>query len=134
MHSRQDYYIMLEVHMANSMPNIPSCSTLVTLETKDVIPITNYCKAIKVIKNIESNSVGVKLLSGSCDIQVENKMGYKIYISVDEGFFRFFNDFGKVLCDLVTEGSYINCSDKEPKEVKLKASKKPQKKMWILQI
>jgi hypothetical protein len=59
---RQDY-IMPEVHTANSMPNIPSCSTLVTLEAKDVILVTNYCKAIKVIKNVESNSVGVKSLS-----------------------------------------------------------------------
>jgi hypothetical protein len=50
----------MEVHTTNSIPNIPSYSTLVTLETKDVIPITNYCKAIKVIKNIELNSVGVK--------------------------------------------------------------------------
>jgi hypothetical protein len=29
----------------------------------------NYCKAIKVIKNVESNSVGVKSLLGSCDIK-----------------------------------------------------------------
>jgi hypothetical protein len=85
---------------------------LVTQETKDVIPITNYCKAIKVIKNIESNSVGVKSLSRSCDVQVEDKTGYKFYISVDEGSFKFFNDF--------SEGSYINYSDKEPEEVKPK--------------
>jgi hypothetical protein len=58
---------MPEVHTSNSMPNIPSCSTLVTLEAKDVIPVTNYCKAIKIIKNIEPNSVGVESLSGSCD-------------------------------------------------------------------
>jgi hypothetical protein len=35
------------------MPNIPSCSTLVTLETKDVIPETNYCTAIRIIENVE---------------------------------------------------------------------------------
>jgi hypothetical protein len=36
-------------------------------------------------------------LSGSCDIQVEDKdkTGYGFYISVDEGSFRFFNDFSK---------------------------------------
>jgi hypothetical protein len=34
--------------------------------------------------------------------------------------FGFFNDFSKVSCDLVTEGSYINCSDKEPEDVKSK--------------
>jgi hypothetical protein len=39
------------------------CCTFVILEAKDVIPITNYCKVIKIIKNIESNSVGVKFLS-----------------------------------------------------------------------
>jgi hypothetical protein len=33
---------------------------VVTLETKDVTPVINYCKTIKVIKNVESNSVGVK--------------------------------------------------------------------------
>jgi hypothetical protein len=36
-----------KMHTTNSIPNIPSCSTLVTLEAKDVIPVTNYCKAIK---------------------------------------------------------------------------------------
>jgi hypothetical protein len=93
---RQDY-VMLEVHTDNSIQNIPSCSTLVTLETKDVIPITNYCKAIKVIKNVESNSVGVKLLSGSCDIQVEDKTGYRFYISMDKGFVDFSMIFQKYL-------------------------------------
>jgi hypothetical protein len=72
---RKDY-IMLEVHTANSMPNIPSCSILVTLEAKDVILATNYCKAIKVIKNVESNSIRVISLSGSCNIQEEDKTGY----------------------------------------------------------
>jgi hypothetical protein len=31
-----------------------------------------------------------------------------------------FNDFSKILCDLITKGSYINYSDKEPEELKLK--------------
>jgi hypothetical protein len=53
--------------MVSLMLNIPSCSTQVTLEAKDVIPVTNYWKAIKVIKNIESNSIEVKSLSGSYD-------------------------------------------------------------------
>jgi hypothetical protein len=39
---------------------------------------------------------------------------------VDERSFRFFNNFSKVSCDLVIEGLYINCSDKEPEEVKPK--------------
>jgi hypothetical protein len=39
---------------------------------------------------------------------------------VDKGFFRFFNDFSNMLCGLVTEGSYINYSDKKPEEVKPK--------------
>jgi hypothetical protein len=89
--------------------------TNVTLETKDVILVTNYCKAIKVIKNVESN-----FLSESCDIQVEDKTGYRFYILVNKGSFRFFNDFSKVSYDLVTENSYINCSDKDPEEVKYK--------------
>jgi hypothetical protein len=87
---------MPEVHTTNSILNIFSYSTLVALETKDVIPVTN----IEVIKNIESNSVGVKSSSGSCNIQVENETEYKFYILVDEGSFRFFNDFSKVSCDL----------------------------------
>jgi hypothetical protein len=66
-------FIMLKIHTANSQSNIPSDSTLVTLETKDAIPETKYCKAIKVIKNLESNSVGIKPLSKSCDIKIEDK-------------------------------------------------------------
>jgi hypothetical protein len=69
---------------------------------------------------VESNLVGVKSLSGACNIQAEDKTGYRFYISVDKESFRFFNGFSKVSCDLVTEGSYINCSDKEPEDVKPK--------------
>jgi hypothetical protein len=53
------------------------------------------CKAIEVIKNIESNLVGVKSLSGSCDIQVEDKTGYRFYVSVDKGSFNFSMTFQK---------------------------------------
>jgi hypothetical protein len=42
---RQDY-VMSKVHTENSMPNIPSCFTLVTLKAKNAIPITSYCKAL----------------------------------------------------------------------------------------
>jgi hypothetical protein len=45
---------------------------------------------------------------------------HRFFISVDERSFIFFNNFSKVSCDLVTEDSYINCSDKDPEEVKPK--------------
>jgi hypothetical protein len=64
---------MPELHTTNSKANIPSCFTLVSLKAKNIIPIINYCKAIKVIRNTESNSVGIRSLSRSCDIQVEDK-------------------------------------------------------------
>jgi hypothetical protein len=116
---KQDY-VMTEIRTANSMPNIPSCSTLVTLKTTDVIPVTNYCQAIKAIKNTESNSIGIKSLSGSCDIKVKDKLGYQLYISVDEGSYRFFNDLQGISCNLIGEGSYTDCSDKEPEDIKPK--------------
>jgi hypothetical protein len=43
-------YIMQNLRMINSMPNISSCSTIVVLPTKEVTFITNYCLAIKSIK------------------------------------------------------------------------------------
>jgi hypothetical protein len=55
---------------------------------------------------------------------------------VDQGFFRFFNNFSKVSCELVTEGSYINCSDKESEKVKPKDQgfDEVQRNLWIPQI
>jgi fructose-1,6-bisphosphatase len=50
---RQDY-VMPEIHTANPMLNIFLCSMLVTLKAKDVIPITNYYTANRIIKNLES--------------------------------------------------------------------------------
>jgi hypothetical protein len=47
------------------MPNIFSCSTIVTLKPSDVIPVTKFCMEVKLINNTESNSVGIKSLSGS---------------------------------------------------------------------
>jgi hypothetical protein len=72
--------------------------------------ITNYCKAIEAIKNIESNQVLI--------IQIKDKAGYRFYILVDEGSFKFFNNFLKFSYDLVTEEFYINCSNKESDEIK----------------
>jgi hypothetical protein len=60
---------------------------------------------LKIIKNVESNSVGIKSLLGFCDVQVEDKTGYKSFISIDEGSFKFFSDLEKVSCDLISEGS-----------------------------
>jgi hypothetical protein len=38
-------YVMPELRIINSMPNIPSCATIVVLPTNEVTPITNYCSA-----------------------------------------------------------------------------------------
>jgi hypothetical protein len=43
------------------MPNILFCSTIVVLPTKEVTPITNYCSAIKGIKNMEIQSIGINM-------------------------------------------------------------------------
>jgi hypothetical protein len=95
---KQDY-VMPEIRTANSMPNIPSCSTLVTLKTTDVIPVN--CQTVKTIKNTESNSIGIKSISGSCDIKVKDKLEYQLYISIDEGSYRFFNDLQGISCNLI---------------------------------
>jgi hypothetical protein len=39
---------------------------------------------------------------------------------VNEGSFRFFNDFSKVSCEFVTKGSNVICSDKKPEKIKSK--------------
>jgi hypothetical protein len=41
--------------------------------------------SVKVIRNIESNRIGVKSLSGSCDIQVMDKSGSTFMISTGKG-------------------------------------------------
>jgi hypothetical protein len=48
--------------------------------------------AVKLINNTESNSVGIKSLSGSCDLKIQDKAGSMIIISIDEGSYRFFSD------------------------------------------
>jgi hypothetical protein len=55
---------MPELRTINSMPNIPSCATIVVLPTNEITPITNYYSTIKSIKNMETQSVGIKSLSG----------------------------------------------------------------------
>jgi hypothetical protein len=47
-------YVMQELRSINLMFNIPSCSTIVVLPTKEVILITNYCSVIKSIKNMKT--------------------------------------------------------------------------------
>jgi hypothetical protein len=86
-------------------------------------PITNYCTAIRILKNVESNSVnsiGIKSLLGPCDVQVEDKTGYKSFISIDEGSFRFFNDLEKISCNF----KFLFDDLREIKKDKKKKSKK----------
>jgi hypothetical protein len=85
-------FAMPEIRTINGMPNIPSCSTIVILKALDVIPVTKFCMAVKLINNTESNSVGIKSLSGSCDLKIQDKASSMIIISIDEGSYRFFAD------------------------------------------
>jgi hypothetical protein len=83
-------FAMPEIRTINGMPNTPSCSTIVSLKASDIIPVTKFCMAIKLINNTESNSVGIKSLSlsGSCDLKIQDKTGSIIIISIDEGSYR----------------------------------------------
>jgi hypothetical protein len=102
---------MPEIRTINGMPNIPSCSTIVTLKTSDVIPITKFCMEVKLVNNTESKSVGIKSLSGSCDFKIQDKASSIIIISIDEGSYRY---------EFTGEGNYINCSNKTPEEIRPK--------------
>jgi hypothetical protein len=83
-------YMMLELRTINSISNMPSGSMIVILPIKKVTLITNYCSVIKSIKNIKTQSIEIKSLSGTCE-QIE---GVERYNS--------------------------NCSDKDPIESKPK--------------
>jgi hypothetical protein len=83
-------FAMSEIRTINGMPNIPSCSTMVTLKASDIIPVTKFCMAIKLVNNTKSNSVGIKSLSGSCDLKIQNKTSSIIIISIGEESYRFF--------------------------------------------
>jgi hypothetical protein len=96
-------YVMLELMRINSMPNIPSCATVVVLPTDEVTPITNFCSAIKSIKNIETQSIGIKSLSGTCDVKVSDKLGEITILSLDEGSYRFFSDIAIYLANQLKE-------------------------------
>jgi hypothetical protein len=105
-------FAMTEIRTINGMPNIPSCSTIVSLKASDVIPVTKFCMAIKLM--------GIKLLSGSCDLKIEDKAGSTIIISIDERLYRFFADLYGISCESMGEGNYVNCSDKTPEEIRPK--------------
>jgi hypothetical protein len=92
-------YVILELRIINSIPNIPSCATIVFLSTNEVTQITNYCSSIKSIKNMETQSIGIKSLSGTCDLRVSDKLGEITILSLDEGSYRFFSDIASISCD-----------------------------------
>jgi hypothetical protein len=103
--------------------------TIVMLKASDIIPITKFCMAIKLINNTKSNSVGIKSLSGSCDLKIQDKAGSMIIISIDEGSYKFFADLYEISCEFMGEGNYVNCI-KYPKKfgLKTKASMKQPRK------
>jgi hypothetical protein len=47
-------FAMPEIRTINGMPNVPSYSTIVALKALDIIPVTNFCSAVKLINNTES--------------------------------------------------------------------------------
>jgi hypothetical protein len=53
-------FAMPEIRTINGMPNTPSCSTTVTLKALDIIPVTKFYMAIKLINNMDFNLVGIK--------------------------------------------------------------------------
>jgi hypothetical protein len=71
---------------------------------------------------METQSIGIKSLSGTCDVKVSNKLGKITILSLDEGSYRFFSDIASISCEQVegVEGHYSNCSNKEPIELKPK--------------
>jgi hypothetical protein len=77
-------YVMRELRRINSIPNIPSYATIVVLPTNEVTPITKYCSAIKSIKNMETQSIRIKSLSGTCDIKMSDKLGEITILFLDE--------------------------------------------------
>jgi hypothetical protein len=92
-------FTMPEIRTVICMPNTPSCSTIVTLKASDVIPVTKFCMVVKLINNTESNSVGIKSLSGSWDLKIQDKASSIIIISIDEGSYRFFADLYGISCE-----------------------------------
>jgi hypothetical protein len=115
-------YIMPKLKTINSMPNIPFCATIIILPTNEITPITNYCSAIKTIKNMEIQLIGIKSLLGTGDVKISNKLGKITILSLDEGSFRFFSDISSISCEPVegVERHYSNCSNKDPIELKPK--------------
>jgi hypothetical protein len=76
--------------------------------------------AVKLINNTESNLVGIKSLSGSCDLKIQDKACSIIIISIDEKSYRFFANLYGISCEFTSEGNYVNCSDKTPEEIRPK--------------
>jgi hypothetical protein len=71
---------------------------------------------------METQLIGIKSLSGTCDVKVSDKLGEITILSLDEGSYRFFSDILSISCEPVegVEGHYSNCSNKEPIELKPK--------------
>jgi hypothetical protein len=113
-------FAMPKIRTINGIPNVPSCSTIVTLKASDIIPVTKFCMAVKLINNTESNSVGIKSLSGSCDLKIQDKAGSIIIISIYKESYRFFADLYGISCEITGEDNYVNCSDKTPEEIRPK--------------
>jgi hypothetical protein len=71
---------------------------------------------------METQSIGIKFFSGTCDVKVLDKLGEITILSLDEGSYRFFSDISNISCEPVegVEGHYSNCCNKDPIELKPK--------------
>jgi hypothetical protein len=43
----EDDVAMPKIRTINRMPNIPACSTIISLKASDIISVTNFCSAVK---------------------------------------------------------------------------------------
>jgi hypothetical protein len=64
--------------------------------------------------------VGIKLLSGSCDLKIQDKASSMITIFIGEWLYRFFANLYGISCEFTDENNYVSCFNKTPEEIRPK--------------
>jgi hypothetical protein len=63
------------------------------------------------VKTSESDSIGIKLDSESCEVKIQDLTGVLSLVSIKKNSYKFFKNISGISCELVEEGVYINCFD-----------------------
>jgi hypothetical protein len=98
---------MPDMNTASGIPILQQCTMLVKIPCALFGIKIEFCEEVKLIHNIESDTIGIKMMSQSCMVKIQE--GEKIQnLWISECSYRFFRQLSYIACSPQGDSLYTN--------------------------